>query len=162
APSGGTTGAERPGRSAPIPALRWSGPGRSHAVGAPRRPCPGGCPDPAGPGALGRPARRLGPWASRRPTVDTCDAAWSWPGPPARVRGSAGGEALGEDRDRVAGGGATRPPEVEIARGAAPPRTPEQRAAATVYTSGERGPMCAAAHAWVGLGRIVHASSSAQ
>jgi hypothetical protein len=40
--------------------------------------------------------------------------------------------------------------------------TPEQRAGATVYTSGEHCAMCAAAHGWVGLGRIVYASSSAQ
>ncbi|MDO5712571.1 MAG: nucleoside deaminase, partial [Micrococcales bacterium] len=31
-----------------------------------------------------------------------------------------------------------------------------------VYTSGEHCPMCSAAHAWVGLGRIVYACSSAQ
>jgi tRNA(Arg) A34 adenosine deaminase TadA len=36
------------------------------------------------------------------------------------------------------------------------------RAGATVYTSGEHCPMCAAAHAWVGLGRIVYVSSSEQ
>ena len=40
--------------------------------------------------------------------------------------------------------------------------TPDERAASTVYTSGEHCPMCAAAHAWVGLGRIVYAASSAQ
>jgi tRNA(Arg) A34 adenosine deaminase TadA len=40
--------------------------------------------------------------------------------------------------------------------------TPEQRAAATVYTSGEHCPMCAAAHGWVGLGRIVYAGSIEQ
>ena len=40
--------------------------------------------------------------------------------------------------------------------------TPAERAAATVFTSGEHCPMCAAAHAWVGLGRIVYAVSSAQ
>jgi tRNA(Arg) A34 adenosine deaminase TadA len=40
--------------------------------------------------------------------------------------------------------------------------TPEERANATVYTSGEHCPMCAAAHAWAGLGRIVYASSSEQ
>ena len=36
------------------------------------------------------------------------------------------------------------------------------RAAATVFTSGEHCPMCSAAHAWVGLGRIVYVSSSEQ
>src|SRR5690606_19316231 len=40
--------------------------------------------------------------------------------------------------------------------------SPGGRAAATVYTSGEHCPMCAAAHAWVGLGRIVYIASSAQ
>ena len=38
----------------------------------------------------------------------------------------------------------------------------EERARAVVYTSGEHCPMCAAAHGWVGLGRIVYASSSRQ
>jgi tRNA(Arg) A34 adenosine deaminase TadA len=40
--------------------------------------------------------------------------------------------------------------------------SPDDRARATVYTSGEHCPMCAAAHAWVGLGRIVYATSSEQ
>lgn len=40
--------------------------------------------------------------------------------------------------------------------------TPKERQKATVYTSGEHCPMCAAAHGWVGLGRIVYASSSKQ
>ena len=39
--------------------------------------------------------------------------------------------------------------------------TPEERRKATVYTSGEHCPMCAAAHGWVGLGRM-YASSSKQ
>ena len=51
---------------------------------------------------------------------------------------------------------------VELARWAAAHLTPEQRSGATVYTSGEHCAMCAAAHGWVGLGRIVYASSSAQ
>ncbi len=66
------------------------------------------------------------------------------------------------DRNRVAGGDHTRHPEFEIARWSAEHLIPAERAAATVYTSGEHCPMCAAAHAWVGLGRIVYASSSAQ
>src|SRR5690625_7428410 len=40
--------------------------------------------------------------------------------------------------------------------------SPEERAEATVYTSGEHCPMCAAAHAWVGLGDIVYVHSSKQ
>jgi tRNA(Arg) A34 adenosine deaminase TadA len=67
-----------------------------------------------------------------------------------------------EDSNHVAGGDATQHPEFAIARWAAAHMTPEERTAATVYTSGEHCPMCAAAHAWVGLGRIVYASSSAQ
>ncbi len=75
---------------------------------------------------------------------------------------AAGGTALFEDRNRVAGRDETRHPEFEIARWAATHMTPAERAAATVYTSGEHCPMCAAAHGWVGLGRIVYASSTAQ
>ena len=66
------------------------------------------------------------------------------------------------DRNRVAGGDRTRHPEFEIARWAAAHLSPEERAQATVYTSGEHCPMCSAAHAWVGLGRIVLAASSDQ
>lgn len=75
---------------------------------------------------------------------------------------SADGAVLAEDHNRVASGDRTRHPEFELARWAAANLTPEERAAATVYTSGEHCPMCAAAHGWVGLGRIVYASSSEQ
>lgn len=74
----------------------------------------------------------------------------------------ADGQVLFEDRNRTGAGDATRHPEFEIARWAAANLTPTQRTAATVYTSGEHCPMCAAAHAWVGLGRIVYAASAAQ
>ncbi|HSV38108.1 MAG TPA: nucleoside deaminase [Nocardioidaceae bacterium] len=67
-----------------------------------------------------------------------------------------------EDRNRVKGGDETRHPEFEIARWSASHLRAEERAAATVYTSGEHCPMCSAAHAWMGLGRIVYASSSEQ
>ena len=50
----------------------------------------------------------------------------------------------------------------EQAEGPAANLTPAERAAATVYTSGEHCPMCAAAHGWVGLGRIVYVASSEQ
>lgn len=75
---------------------------------------------------------------------------------------SAEGEVLMEDHNRIAGGDRTRHPEFALARWSAENMTPEERAAATVYTSGEHCPMCAAAHGWVGLGRIVYASSSRQ
>jgi tRNA(Arg) A34 adenosine deaminase TadA len=75
---------------------------------------------------------------------------------------AADGTVLAEDRNRVASGDRTRHPEFELARWAATNMTPGERAAATVYTSGEHCPMCAAAHGWVGLGRIVYVSSSEQ
>ena len=75
---------------------------------------------------------------------------------------AANGDVLFEDRNRAASGDPTRHPEFEIARWAATHMLPQARASATVYTSGEHCPMCAAAHGWVGLGRIVYASSSRQ
>ncbi|MBO4253927.1 nucleoside deaminase [Streptomyces griseorubiginosus] len=74
----------------------------------------------------------------------------------------ADGTVLAEDRNRVASGDRTRHPEFELARWSTARLSPEERAAATVYTSGEHCPMCAAAHAWVGLGRIVYVASSEQ
>lgn len=74
----------------------------------------------------------------------------------------AAGAVLREERNQVGGGDATRHPEFELARWAAGALTPAERASATVYTSGEHCPMCSAAHAWVGLGRIVYAASSEQ
>ncbi|NLV98463.1 MAG: nucleoside deaminase [Clostridiaceae bacterium] len=75
---------------------------------------------------------------------------------------SAEGEVLAEDHNHVGGGDHTQHPEFALARWAANNMTPEERAEATVYTSGEHCPMCSAAHGWVGLGRIVYASSSRQ
>ncbi|NBE56814.1 nucleoside deaminase [Streptomyces boluensis] len=74
----------------------------------------------------------------------------------------ADGTVLAEDRNRVAGGDSTQHPEFALARWSASHLTPQERAAATVYTSGEHCPMCAAAHGWVGLGRIVYVASSEQ
>ena len=76
---------------------------------------------------------------------------------------AADGRMLAEDRNRENSmGDATRHPEFELARWAAANMTAADRAAATVFTSGEHCPMCSAAHAWVGLGRIVYVSSSEQ
>jgi tRNA(Arg) A34 adenosine deaminase TadA len=74
----------------------------------------------------------------------------------------AAGRVRFEDRNRVKGGDETRHPEFEIARWSATHLTADERAAATVYTSGEHCPMCSAAHGWMGLGRIVYAVSSAR
>jgi len=72
-------------------------------------------------------------------------------------------KVLAEDRNRIAlTGDPTQHPEFALARWAATNMSAEARAAATVYTSGEHCPMCAAAHGWVGIGRIVYASSSEQ
>jgi tRNA(Arg) A34 adenosine deaminase TadA len=75
---------------------------------------------------------------------------------------SASGDVLAEDHNHVAGGDHTQHPEFALARWAAQNMAVEERSKATVYTSGEHCPMCAAAHGWVGLGRIVYASSSEQ
>jgi hypothetical protein len=53
-------------------------------------------------------------------------------------------------------------PSSRLPAGPPPHLTPEERRESTTYTSGEHCAMCAAAHAWVGLGRIVYASSTAQ
>jgi len=75
---------------------------------------------------------------------------------------SGAGDMLYADRNRVKDGDQTRHPEFDIARWAGEHLPQEERAACTVYTSGEHCPMCSAAHAWVGLGRIVYAVSGAQ
>lgn len=69
---------------------------------------------------------------------------------------------LFEDFNQINGGDRLHHPEISVARWASTHLTAAERAAATVYTSGEHCPMCAAAHGWVGLGRVVYATSSAQ
>ncbi|GAA1118547.1 nucleoside deaminase [Nocardiopsis composta] len=75
---------------------------------------------------------------------------------------SGDGRVLAEGRNEEADGDATRHPEFALARWAAENMSAEERAAATVYTSGEHCAMCAAAHGWVRLGRIVYAVSTEQ
>lgn len=82
---------------------------------------------------------------------------------------SANGTILRTERNRTVTGekgdfkaDATLHPEFVLARWAQLNLSPQDRAAATVYTSGEHCAMCAAAHAYVGLGRIVYASSTSQ
>lgn len=74
----------------------------------------------------------------------------------------ADGALLYEDYNRAGDGDPTTHPEFAIARWAATNLAPVHRIRASVYTSGEHCPMCAAAHAWVGLGRIVYAASATQ
>ena len=73
------------------------------------------------------------------------------------------GEVLAEARNReVSRSDPTAHPELELAQWAWQNLGAEERAGATVYTSGEHCPMCSAAHGWVGLGDIVFAASSSQ
>ncbi len=72
------------------------------------------------------------------------------------------GEVLFEDHNHVSEGDHTQHPEFNLARWAGQHLTVEEREKATVYTSGEHCPMCAAAHGNNRLGRIVYASSSKQ
>jgi tRNA(Arg) A34 adenosine deaminase TadA len=75
----------------------------------------------------------------------------------------ASGTVLGTGHnEEVSRADPTAHPEIELAQWAAAHVAPEERASCAVYTSGEHCPMCAAAHAWVGLGPIVYAASSAQ
>ncbi|MBB6259781.1 tRNA(Arg) A34 adenosine deaminase TadA [Paenochrobactrum gallinarii] len=75
---------------------------------------------------------------------------------------SSEGKILFEDHNHVAAGDHTQHPEFAIARWAGQNMTLAERQGATVYTSGEHCPMCAAAHGWAQLGRIVYASSTEQ
>ena len=74
----------------------------------------------------------------------------------------AGGEVLAQARNRVNELNTLAHPALALAQWAAAHLAPAARAAATLYTSGEHCPMCAAAHGWVGLGKIVYLSSGEQ
>ena len=71
------------------------------------------------------------------------------------------GTVLWSGRNHAGSGDETQHPELAAAQWSAR-LSPEERAACTVYTSGEHCPMCSAAHGWMGLGRIVYAVSSDQ
>lgn len=72
------------------------------------------------------------------------------------------GRVLREDRNRVGSGDPTAHPEIALVHWAVARYSAAERASMTVYTSGEHCAMCAAAHAWAGLGPIVFAGSTAQ
>ncbi|GAA1824430.1 nucleoside deaminase [Agromyces salentinus] len=74
----------------------------------------------------------------------------------------AGVERFAERNREASTGDPTRHPELDLVHWAVANLTPVERERATVYTSGEHCPMCAAAHAWAGLGRIVYVASAAQ
>jgi len=75
---------------------------------------------------------------------------------------SAGVERFADRNREDSTGDPTRHPEFEIVRWALANLSPDERAAATVYTSGEHCAMCSAAHAWAGLGRIAYVASAEQ
>ncbi|WP_420100073.1 nucleoside deaminase [Corynebacterium sp.] len=73
------------------------------------------------------------------------------------------GTVLFSDRNRVVSdSNPLRHPEFTAAEWAVANLSSTGRARCTVYTSGEHCPMCAAAHGWAGLGRIVYATSATQ
>ena len=75
----------------------------------------------------------------------------------------ASGEVLAEHENVVVtASDDTGHPELTLVRWAGRHMAPADRAAATVYTSCEHCPMCAAATYWAGIGRIVFALSAAQ
>lgn len=69
--------------------------------------------------------------------------------------------AEAHNRD-ASSGDPTRHAELELCQWAAGQLSADERAGATIYTSGEPCPMCAAAQGWVGIGRLVFAMSAAQ
>ncbi|MBC6613226.1 nucleoside deaminase (plasmid) [Hymenobacter sp. NBH84] len=72
------------------------------------------------------------------------------------------GTVLAQARNRVNELNSLAHPELALAQWAAAHLAPDARAAATLYTSGEHCPMCATAHGWVGLGKIVYLASAQQ
>jgi tRNA(Arg) A34 adenosine deaminase TadA len=72
------------------------------------------------------------------------------------------GQTLYEDHNRVTDDDQTLHAELGVIRWAVANLAPVQRIRATLYTSCEHCPMCAAMHAWAGLGRIVYATSNIQ
>ena len=73
------------------------------------------------------------------------------------------GRVLAERSNRVVtSGDVTAHPELHLAQWASVHLTAGERADATMYTSGEHCAMCAAAHVWAGIGRLVYVLSAEQ
>jgi tRNA(Arg) A34 adenosine deaminase TadA len=83
-------------------------------------------------------------------------------GPFGAILIGAAGQTLYEDHNRVTDNDQTLHAETGVIRWAVANLAPVQRIRTTLYTSCEPCPMCAAAHAWAGLGRIVYATSNAR
>ena len=72
------------------------------------------------------------------------------------------GTVLAERENTVGSGDVTGHPELALARWASTHLTPAERRAATMYTSCEHCAMCAGAHYWAGIGRLVFALAGSQ
>jgi tRNA(Arg) A34 adenosine deaminase TadA len=83
-------------------------------------------------------------------------------GPFGAILVGANGQTLYEDHNRVTDADQTLHAEMGVIRWAVANLAPVQRIRVTVYTSCVPCPMCAATHAWAGLGRIVYATSNVQ
>jgi tRNA(Arg) A34 adenosine deaminase TadA len=83
-------------------------------------------------------------------------------GPFGAVLVGANGQTLYEDHNRVTDEDQTLHAELGVIRWVVANLAPVQRIRTTLYTSCEPCPMCAATHAWAGLGRIVYATSNVQ
>ncbi|MGP9688299.1 deaminase [Psychrobacter sp. AOP22-C1-C5] len=101
-------------------------------------------------------------WHLRRCIELAADALEAGDEPFGSVLVDGAGQVLYEDRNRINTVDATYHPEIAVAKWAAQHMKADARAKAVVYTSGEHCAMCAAAHAWAGLGRIVYISSAKQ
>lgn len=76
---------------------------------------------------------------------------------------SGDGQVLAEQSNRIhTDRDVTAHPELWLATWASHNLSAEDCAAATMYTSGEHCPMCAAAHFWAGIGRLVFVMSGEQ
>jgi tRNA(Arg) A34 adenosine deaminase TadA len=72
------------------------------------------------------------------------------------------GKIIAEARNKINEKNVLAHPEIELAQWAAEHLSEEERAATTMFTSGEHCPMCSAAHGLAGLGALVYLSSAKQ
>ena len=75
---------------------------------------------------------------------------------------NANNEVIARARNKVNTVNILSHPEIELAHWAIENLSAAERAQTTMYTSGEHCPMCAGAHSWVGIGKLVFLSSAQQ